>query len=336
MQKVVSNNINYHWLIPYNISFEKFPQVSLASARLRAFCCLIAMKNCSINFSYGEIVPKNSDVIIIGKIGGNVNEKSSSWLNQISKAKSNGAQIFLDYTDHHLRSDSYAYPFYKDVIRFSDHCIVSSTRMGNLLRNYFSGPISIIEDPIEFIPLPIKTVVNNIPNILWFGHGSNINFLISFINSSRFLLEGFKLFVISSPEAIDFLSSSKLVVSSRSQICAAVWSIDTLVNAANFCDLCIIPSDLENLKKLGASSNRLISSLALGLPTAADNIPSYCEFNDFYVDIRSANFHDLLQHPLKFSHQVVAAQSSIINRFSFQKIGRDWLNLLTINKKPAH
>ena len=326
------NNVYYHWLIPYDIPFDKFPQVTLASIRLRSFCCMIAMRNKLINFTYGESIPPNTDIVVIGKIGEKVGERSISWLTQISTAKNNGALVFLDYTDHHLPIDSYANSFYKKVIKLVDHCIVPSKYMGDLLRNYFSGPISVIEDPIEFLPQSIKKTVNNRINVLWFGHGSNIKFLVSFINSSKFLLNDCNLFVISSPEGINSIINTNLIKSSASQIQAAIWSVDTIFNAANFCDLCIIPSDLDNSKKMGASSNRLITSLVLGLPTAADSLPSYKEFHQFYVDIRSTTFHDLLANPLKFSHQVTAAQSLIVNRFSFQKIGNDWIELLSSKK----
>ena len=40
-----------------------------------------------------------------------------------------------------------------------------------------------------------------------------------------------------------------------------------MINTAKFCNLCIIPSDPNDLKKAVVSSNRLITALALGLPT---------------------------------------------------------------------
>ena len=45
------------------------------------------------------------------------------------------------------------------------------------------------------------------------------------------------------------------------------------------------------------SANRLITALALGLPTAADNLESYKEFSEFYVDIRSEKFRAVMRDP---------------------------------------
>ena len=75
------------------------------------------------------------------------------------------------------------------------------------------------------------------------------------------------------------------------------------------------------------SSNRLITSFALGLPTAADNLPSYQKYSDYYVDIRSSNFFNLAENPLLFSPNV-ELQESLLNKFSFKKLGSDWLLLI--------
>lgn len=69
----------------------------------------------------------------------------------------------------------------------------------------------------------------------------------------------------------------------------AEWSIDTMREAAQQSDVCLIPSDTQDPRKMAVSANRLITALALGLPTAADRLESYAEFGEYFTDIRSAD-----------------------------------------------
>jgi hypothetical protein len=99
-----------------------------------------------------------------------------------------------------------------------------------------------------------------------------------------------------------------------------------MISTSKFCDLVIIPSDTKDIKKRGASSNRLITALALGLPVACDLIDSYKEFSNYFTDIRSENFFTLLDTPNIFHGQVIAAQKNIVPQFSQNIICQKWLN----------
>ena len=101
-----------------------------------------------------------------------------------------------------------------------------------------------------------------------------------------------------------------------------------MIHAASLCDLCIIPSDLADPRKAGVSSNRLLTALALGLPTAADRLDSYLEHSDYFTDIRSKDFDRLLENPLAFRVQVIQAQNGPVQEHSMQKVGERWVSLL--------
>jgi hypothetical protein len=321
-----------HWLIPLNsTAYCAISQSNLASIRLRVFPCTEGLRESGYPFTFGEQINYSADVIIIGKIGVNdIYSRTSYWLAQLNDAKSRGVFIYLDYTDHHLGVDTPMSVFYQKAVSLADCCIVSSKYMAYLLQTFYAGPIVVIEDSIEIELQPVKDkVFTNRSTALWFGHSSNIGFLIDFINSSYFLMTGCNLIVLSNESGLNIFHSSQFKIVNSQQIQLGIWSVDAMVRAAQVSDFCIIPSNLSNSKKLGASSNRLITSLALGLPTAADCLPSYKEFNQFYVDIRSSNFNILLTNPLIFSDQVLSAQSSIVNRFLLQKISSDWLKLLS-------
>ncbi len=101
-----------------------------------------------------------------------------------------------------------------------------------------------------------------------------------------------------------------------------------MIRASRLSDACIIPTNNSDPKKNGASSNRLITGLALGLPVAAGNLDSYSDFKKYYVEINSPEFDILLRDPSIFHDQVRSAQIEVIPRFSFENIKSEWLRLL--------
>jgi len=302
----------------------------IASQRLRTLPAVKAISNNSIKVHFGEFVHIQPKILVICKIGShNIHLRSETWLAEITNAKSMGSSIFLDYTDHHLGFEGPMTQFYRSVIELVDHCIVPSSFMASLLSNFYDGPISIIEDAIEVNPQPVKESISTIsPTALWFGHASNINFLIDFINSSEFLMSGCNLIVLSNEQGLDIFSRSPLRLIDPQKIRLGLWSVESMLNAASIADFSIIPSDLSNPRKLGASSNRLITSFALGLPTAADHLPSYQEFSDCYIDIRGPLFDKMVDKPLNFSNLATSAQLLYVDRFKSESIGQQWLNLL--------
>jgi hypothetical protein len=102
-----------------------------------------------------------------------------------------------------------------------------------------------------------------------------------------------------------------------------------MVKTALQCHTCIIPVGIDNLKKAGVSSNRLLTALALGLPTCADKVDSYLHFNDSFGDLRSPEFHDMLARPMLWHERVQKAQDEVLPHYAFQALGKQWLDLLT-------
>lgn len=312
---------NLHWLIP---EVGELKKTHLASIRLRTTPSITAAQSLGWRVTVGENITSEPSIILIGKIGTNsIEVRQEIWLDQIRKAKGS-AKIFLDYTDHHLGFDSSMSRFYELAIKEVDGCVVPSQGMAELLLSKWGGPISIIEDPLEVNVSPPKAHANKPVTLLWFGHSSNIDFLINFLSTGFNSSDHIRLIVLSNEAGLDHFANSNLVSPAKIEFNLALWSLDNMTEAAKIADMCIIPSDLTNPKKMGASSNRLITALTLGLPTAADNLPSYQEFASYYCDLRSNSFREMLVDPSKFSHAVSKAQAELSLRFSLGKIQQDW------------
>lgn len=318
--------MHFHCLIPYDASqgLNALRNSSLASIRLRSAPSISVAQTLGWKVTVGENISGAPSTILIGKIGANnIEVRQEIWLDQIRKAKGS-AKIFLDYTDHHLGFDSSMSHFYGAAIKEVDGCIVPSQSMATLLSSSWTGPTSIIEDPVEIDSSPLKGSIGTPVTLLWFGHSSNIDFLIRFLSADLYPNDHIRLIVLSNEAGLNHFANSNLVSPAKIEFNLALWSLDNMAEAAKIADMCIIPSDLTNPKKIGASSNRLVTALTLGLPTAADNLPSYKEFASYYCDLRSHSFREMLFNPSKFSHAVSKAQAELSLRFSMDKIQQDW------------
>ena len=276
----------------------------------------------------GDLILGNPKKIVITKITTNcIKDRSKKWLEQIQVHKSLGSEIFLDYTDHHLRHESLLSNFYNACLQFIDKAIVPSLKMQTLLFNFYKGSVAVIEDPVEFFNQPIK-LVNKPITLLWFGHASNINYLISFLKTGFQTGDEFRLIIISNESGLNFFRHTDKNSLAKIECQTGLWSPEIMLHAASKADACIIPADPFDPKKNGASSNRLITAFALGLPVATENLDSYAEFSNFYVDIKSDQFRNFLKDPGYYHDKIKLAQNIITPRFTMRKSEISWFKTL--------
>lgn len=323
-----------HWLIPSGPSIVSgsLEKSSMASIRLRSAPSISGAIKMGWTTSYGESIQQAPSTLLIGKIGANnIEDRQSLWLDQIRKAKET-SKIVLDYTDHHLGFNSPMRNFYDAVLNEIDACVVSSKSMANLLTSRWDGPIKVIEDPLEVKLSPPKLFTTKPVTFLWFGHPSNMDFLIQFLSTNFCIDDHIRVIVLSDDFGLNYFANARLISPAKIEVNLALWSLENMVEAAKISDVCIIPGDLSDPRKIGVSSNRLITALALGLPTAADHLPSYREFDNYYCDLRGTEFRKMLDDPLKFYSLVTSAQAEIMQRFSVSKIQQEWIDFLSDSK----
>ena len=107
------------------------------------------------------------------------------------------------------------------------------------------------------------------------------------------------------------------------------WSHDHLINQSKNIDKIIIPGNKEDLKKTGVSSNRLITSFALGKMIAATNYDSYMPYSDYYVDIdNEKNFSDFIKDNFKEDF-VKNAMRNVLPNYSKELISRKWEDFIS-------
>jgi hypothetical protein len=316
-----------HWLLPHpKIAPQDLKRSVLASARLRAGTLVDLCSQRHWGFTAGEPA-RNSSVLVVGKIGGNEFGRYQRWLADIGQAKKNGAVIILDYTDDHLSFGSPMTAFYKEVLAFTDCAVTSSERLMTSLQRHWQGPIALIADALEVPIVPPKSTVHASRSFVWFGHPSNVEFLVQFLKAKIVLFRTSRITVITDAVGIGFVKSAQLAIDA-SRVRFIAWTSDAIVRHANDCDICIIPSNVGSPRKSGVSSNRLLTALSLGLPTAAERLSSYEEFKDYFADIRTIEFDDLVRDPLRLTEMIRIAQREIVPLFAKDKIAERWFSLV--------
>jgi hypothetical protein len=238
---MVSRHI--HILIPGKYKTHEELNISnLASIRLRSAIVAKYMPQHGSTISVGEFIPEISNIILVGKIGVNdIRERTKLWLDQIQFSKNKNIKIFVDYTDHHIGFESPQRIFYEPALKLANYIITSSNYLKSLLNNSYSNEIFVIPDAIEVPILSPKTSKTN--RILWFGHSSNIKYLINFIEKYKKTNIVFKLIILSNDAGLKFFSDHQFQNRIGFEIELQEWSVKALIAASKISDICIIPSD---------------------------------------------------------------------------------------------
>jgi hypothetical protein len=330
----IESQTHLHLMAPGKYQYlQDLNDSNLASIRLRSALVAKLLSSMGWRVTAGENIEGTPDILLIGKIGAfNIAEREKLWIKQITLAKAFGTKIFFDYTDNHLGFKSEMQSFCRSAAYLADHCITSSVYLANALSAETNCPVSIIPDPIEVSLFSAKKIQSHSkPKLLWFGHATNVSYLLNFIDHQLTDQDDFELIVLSNGDGLNIFKNHSFKKKFRIKIMLNEWSIKNMVAASKITDICIIPSDPEDPRKAGASSNRLITSLSLGLPTAVDFLPSYADFSDYCVNIRSSEFRKMLKDPMQFHGLVEKAQTEIVPFFDQEFIGRQWLQLLQLN-----
>jgi hypothetical protein len=106
----------------------------------------------------------------------------------------------------------------------------------------------------------------------------------------------------------------------------AEWSLKSMINASLVCHGCLIPSDLNDSRKAGASSNRLITAFALGLPVSADILESYAPFSEYFHNIRDTPLSEFKKQLASYAKKIELTQEDVVPLFSQGVLVQKWKN----------
>ena len=333
----MTKDLRLHWLTPFSGKLSDLETVNLASVRLRAAVALRAAERADWHYSFGpqiDLKPRATDLcVVVGKLGSNdVERLASVWLENLAQAKKRapGCRIVVDYTDHHLGAETELSDFYRALLPLADAVIVSSSALALQLQPHFCGSVFVVPDALEVPITPPVRHQHAPPRALWFGHGTNLIHLAKALAPIGRQLQGapLELRVLSNRQAIEQFKRALTAIPDGISLKAGDWSLAAMQAHAAECDFCLLPSDPRDPRKLGVSSNRLLTALAMGLPVAASPLASYKEFSEFFVDLEVGGLSELASAPARFHDMVIRAQQTVLPDYLAPSMQMRWLDCL--------
>ena len=319
---------NIHWLVPYRINqLDDIFKKNIASIRIRTGLFthpIFKSYRITIDESISNI--NSINFLFISPLPGDRQDLFDKWSGYIKSQRGKGTIIYFDYPDNHLPYETLAGKFYRAVLKENDQIITSSETLKSHLISKFKN-ISIIEDPIEIEIQKIKCNQNN--NFLFFGHQSNLKYLLNLIPNWDSSKE-YNLIIQTSKIGLKIIQEQSRIVKKPTNLNIHLqpWSIPNMLKVAELVSGIIIPGDITDNKKNGVSHNRLITAFALGLPVAATRYKSYLEFDNQFADIDDHDeFKNFLLNPNLYSSRVKIAQNKVKN-FTKETLALKWLKLL--------
>jgi hypothetical protein len=308
---------------------EIFMNSHLASERLRLSYFAEAAESMGLKVTVGPSIPASTEIVFLGKLTSAFGSKIvNQFLNELALCE---AKVIIDYTDDWLADITATSEIYRQLVSMSDIVTIPtiglSKQTRTLQRQYFVVPDGL--DQIE--PIAPRLHNNNIKEVLWFGHPTNLESLISYLDGN-FGLNKFKMNILSDPKSFNFLSHYKFKPNRGFEIILFKWSFDNLIKLGNFCDLKILP-----VNKPFASANRLLTAFNLGLPVISSSIECYRPFSEFYAELGTRDATELFKNPSQWNEKILKVQEKIQLKYNKENIISKWKKLFSkLNSSPFH
>jgi len=330
----------------------KFNDATVASVRYRCLNPLKELQRCGFQI---ELFRSNNldrySAVIFSKLYDDRNYELALEL------KRNGKAVIFDVCDNHFYNP-YGLEKFKVVrqqllrmLSVADLVTVSTEALADVLTAEGKLVVrpTVIGDAIEQEVLELKSVGwlrrlgarinlsrppdNKKANLLWFGihGGENAPYgMLDILNQKGLLSDlekthPFRLIVVSNSRD-KFL---KYIEPLPFETCYRDWSEATFGETLLASDICIIPIT-KNPFTLCKSNNRLASALFAGVPTVADEIPSYrnlanyCVLNDWEKGLRL-----YLDNKLVGQAHARSAREHILEHYMIEQVSDAWAKTLS-------
>jgi hypothetical protein len=324
---------------------DELLNTELASSRMRAGVCIRACRQAGI-----PVLPLNlvgtDELPTVAFMSKYVHDSGANlylhdggtrwdfWTEQVARIKAAGGRLIVDYTDNHLAGEDMRTKWYRHILPQVDGMVVPSEKMAENARSYWDGPLWLIPEPIEVPilpprPLPDLSLAGSRLQALWFGHNSNIPYLYRFIQNEMHYCPPMDVTILTNHLDTEGLKAVIARGQQGAQWRLGKWSVPAMLEAAKLCHVALIPSDASDPRKNGASNNRVVTALALGLVPIATTIESYKTFTEALVEPPSHGGKEISVQKLTAAHtKLNVLQPRICAEFADQKIRLRWANVI--------
>ena len=298
---------------------------------------------------------KNPSICIVGKIKttgeDNVRAQAMAQLALLARLKRKKVPIAIIYSDHVEEWYPSTRELYKDFLHLSDHIIFPCTAIQKKCLKWVPAikSFSIIEDPWQVKQRPFNTKTGNEINALWFGHHTNLPFMLNLLNDLKKYSLATKthinLNLLTSQHGLNKYRKfiNKFSNLDTFKINCIIWNehdqpfqLECELEKATFS---LIPSDPKNPHKSSASHNRLVDSVRAGCITIASPLESYIELSK--VALIGPNLIELLhyanQQKQRLAEKYNSNRTKYLKRFSPEFNKYCWEKCISriVNQKPG-
>lgn len=263
-------------------------------------------------------VPRPFDTVVISKVF------DAFSLTLAKDAKDRGAQLIVDFCDDHFEHVKIG-TWLKALLQLADVVVVSTDTLAGVVASYGVDLPYVISDPVEFSKRDPLFAPQETLKLLWFGHASNLDTLVSWLPK---LYE----FVQYRAVSLTVVSEMKNHGAELAQFSVAgldivyvPWSIDAMMQSLIACDIVVIPILEKDFNK-NKSPNRLIEACWAGKFVVAGQLPAYMPFCDvaWVGDDLVEGIKWGLDNPLLVREKILAAQQVISDSHSQSSIALAW------------
>ena len=312
-----------HVFAPGAFSILDLSHSNLASHRLRLAVAAKGYEDLqSGSVTVGDNLTGNPDTLLVGKIGAQqIETRAPFWLEGMEKVENSGGRVILDYTDNHLTHHTVMTPFYERALYLAHQIVVPSEGMRTSLPEVLRPRVVVIPDALEYVPVPPRQTSTR--KGVWFGHGSNLPYLIDYFQKKPVAKYFEELTICSDSATLAALLKSS-ALRAMPTVKGVVWSVENQRIAILRADFCFLPVGANDQRKSGAGPNRLMTSLCLGVPVFTQRLDSYSPFIDCFVDIDSPRWPAALGNLSELRRTVEYAQKKYVANYTPASLLSRW------------
>ena len=291
-----------------------------ASNRLRLSYIVEAAESNGMYCTMGLFIPSSVKIIFVGKITVGFGEVViEPFLKELNACK---AIIIIDYTDDWLSQKNHPNCIlYQKIMQIASAVVVPNKGLSKKIIK-LKKKCHVVPDGLDIIgPFAPKEKNNEVNEVLWFGHSSNLTSIINYLDD-EFGQKEFRLNILTTKPGLEYFSNFDFKPYRGFKTSLFPWSIDNLKNVARRCDFSLLPTN-----KPLASANRLLTSFNLGLPVITSSIECYEPFSKFYAEIGTKEVSRLFDNPSRWNEKIIDAQNKAQKIFNKEKIVQRWNNV---------
>jgi hypothetical protein len=310
------------------VTFVGSAQFKLASYRYRALMPCTELQalgvDCQIMTAYDGL---NADVFVFSKHFNpykdqealmKIKEPGFMAANQIAVVAEDRPQpkTVFDVCDDHFDDLKHG-QHYHFMCENADAVIASTSRMAEIIKEKTGRDAIVINDPFEYPEKEprYKWEQNEVQNVLWFGHGSNLHHLLRVWDD----MKGQNIMIITDGVEITDKATNK-------PFPIVPWSHENMMHGLAQSDVVVLPNNGEKCHKGG---NRMIEAIRQGVFVIAEPHPEYNRFKEWmFIGDIGKGLEWTKSNKKHMKERIKNAQKFVSANYHPQTIGRTWMRAL--------